>query len=113
MLGTDGLDSYLRKYGVELDPQLEALVGRHSRKPWTKFVTAENQHLVTPEALDFLDHLLRYDHQARRRDISSVKPLACSGQAVLLHRKRHDTFHTTMYTFHTTMYSVSTRQGFR
>ena len=24
----------------------------------------KNQHLVTPEALDFLDHLLRYDHQA-------------------------------------------------
>ena len=65
VLGTDELYSYLRKYGIELDPQLEALVGRHSRKPWTKFVTAENQHLVTPEALDFLDHLLRYDHQAR------------------------------------------------
>lgn len=25
----------------------------------------ENQHLVTPEALDFLDKLLRYDHQER------------------------------------------------
>ena len=71
MLGTDELDVYLRKYGIELDPQLEALVGRHSRKPWTKFVTAENQHLVTPEALDFLDHLLRYDHQARRRSLAS------------------------------------------
>jgi len=67
VLGTDELDAYLRKYGIELDPQLEALVGRHSRKPWAKFVTPENQHLVTPEALDFLDKLLRYDHQARRR----------------------------------------------
>ncbi len=65
VLGTDELDAYLRKYGIELDPQLEALVGRHSRKPWTKFVTPENQHLVTAEALDFLDKLLRYDHQAR------------------------------------------------
>lgn len=26
---------------------------------------AENQHLVTPEAIDFLDKLLRYDHQDR------------------------------------------------
>ena len=34
VLGTDELDAYLRKYGIELDPQLEALVGRHSRKPW-------------------------------------------------------------------------------
>lgn len=26
---------------------------------------SENQHLVSPEALDFLDKLLRYDHQSR------------------------------------------------
>lgn len=66
VLGTDELYAYLSKYGIELDPQLEALVGRHSRKPWTKFVSPENQHLVTPESLDFLDKLLRYDHQVRK-----------------------------------------------
>lgn len=38
---------------------------RHSRKRWERFVHSENQHLVSPEALDFLDKLLRYDHQAR------------------------------------------------
>jgi casein kinase II subunit alpha len=65
VLGTDELYRYLNKYGLELDPQLEAAVGRHARKPWTKFVSAENQHLVSPEALDFLDKLLRYDHQER------------------------------------------------
>lgn len=67
VLGTEELDTYLQKYGIELDAQLEELVGRHSRKPWTKFVNSENQHLVSPEALDFLDKLLRYDHQVRRR----------------------------------------------
>ena len=71
MLGTEALYAYLAKYGIELDPQLESLVGRHSRKPWTKFATPENSHLVTPEALDFLDHLLRYDHQARRLLLSA------------------------------------------
>ena len=65
MLGTEELDKYLAKYGIELDPQLEALVGRHTRKPWAKFVTVANQHLVSPEALDLLDKLLRYDHQVR------------------------------------------------
>lgn len=45
--------------------QLEALIGHHTRKPWNKFVTPENSHLVTPEAMDFLDKLLRYDHQVR------------------------------------------------
>lgn len=34
-------------------------MGSHSRKPWSKFVTPENQHLVSPEAIDFLDKLLR------------------------------------------------------
>ena len=39
--------------------------GRHSRKRWERFVHSENQHLVSPEAIDFLDKLLRYDHQER------------------------------------------------
>ncbi|KAG8373857.1 hypothetical protein BUALT_Bualt11G0068800 [Buddleja alternifolia] len=65
VLGTDELNAYLHKYRLELDPQLEALVGRHSRKPWSKFVNADNQHLISPEAIDFLDKLLRYDHQDR------------------------------------------------
>ena len=65
VLGTQELHAYLNKYRIELDPHLEALVGRHSRKTWSKFVNADNQHLVTPEAIDFLDKLLRYDHQER------------------------------------------------
>lgn len=38
---------------------------RHSRKRWERFVHSENQHLVSPESLDFLDKLLRYDHYER------------------------------------------------
>ena len=55
----------LRRYNLELDPQFDGILGRHTRKPWAKFVTPENQHLVTPEAIDMLDKLLRYDHQER------------------------------------------------
>ncbi|GMH41179.1 hypothetical protein BSKO_09089 [Bryopsis sp. KO-2023] len=65
VLGTDDLWVYLKKYGIELDPQLQNLVGQHSRKPWQKFVTTENKHLITPEAIDLVDKLLRYDHQER------------------------------------------------
>jgi casein kinase II subunit alpha len=65
VLGTDELYAYLAKYHIELDPHLEAMIGRHSKKAWTKFVTPENTHLVSPEALDFLDKLLRYDHASR------------------------------------------------
>eukprot|EP00897_Mesotaenium_endlicherianum_P005178 jgi/Mesen1/4689/ME000241S03727 len=65
VLGTDDLTTYLSKYRIELDPHLEALVGRHSRKPWSKFINSDNQHLLSGEAVDFLDKLLRYDHQDR------------------------------------------------
>ncbi|CAL9002164.1 unnamed protein product [Prunus brigantina] len=65
VLGTDELNAYLHKYRIELDPHLAALVGRHSRKPWTKFINVDNQHLSVPEAIDFVDKLLRYDHQER------------------------------------------------
>ena len=65
VLGTDELFDYLDKYNLELDPHFDGILGRHSRKPWHKFVTVENQHLITAEALDFCDKLLRYDHQER------------------------------------------------
>jgi len=65
VLGTDELYAYLEKYDLELDAHFDGLLGRWPRKPWNKFVTAENTHLVTPEAIDFIDKLLRYDHQER------------------------------------------------
>ncbi|XP_042415093.1 casein kinase II subunit alpha-like [Zingiber officinale] len=65
VLGTDGLTAYLNKYHLELDPQFEALVGRHSKKPWVKFINSDNQHVTVPEAVDFVDKLLKYDHQER------------------------------------------------
>jgi len=65
VLGTDDLYRYLEKYDLELDPHLESLVGTHVRKPLHKFITPETSHLAKPEAIDFLDRLLRYDHQDR------------------------------------------------
>ncbi|EKF31583.1 casein kinase II, alpha chain, putative [Trypanosoma cruzi marinkellei] len=65
VLGTDELMEYLQKYNLTLSPLLKAAVGRHSKKPWNTFVTRENQHLCPPEAFDFLDHLLQYDHVKR------------------------------------------------
>lgn len=46
-------------------PRCASDAGRHTRKPWSKFLNPENQHLVSPEAVDLLDKLLRYDHQER------------------------------------------------
>ncbi|KAL4623721.1 casein kinase II subunit alpha isoform X1 [Arapaima gigas] len=65
VLGTDDLYDYIDKYNIELEPRFNDILGRHSRKRWERFVHSENQHLVSNEALDFLDKLLRYDHQTR------------------------------------------------
>ncbi|XP_069757189.1 casein kinase II subunit alpha' isoform X2 [Narcine bancroftii] len=65
VLGTDELFDYLKKYHIELDPRFNDTLGQHSRKRWEQFIHSENRHLVSPEALDLLDKLLRYDHQQR------------------------------------------------
>uniref|UniRef100_A0A4W4DQ91 non-specific serine/threonine protein kinase n=1 Tax=Electrophorus electricus TaxID=8005 RepID=A0A4W4DQ91_ELEEL len=65
VLGTEELFSYLNKYHIELDTRFKDLLGQQTRKRWEHFVQPENQHLVSPEALDLLDKLLRYDHQQR------------------------------------------------
>jgi casein kinase II subunit alpha len=65
VLGTDELFDYLDKYNLELDPHFDGILGRHTRKPWSKFLNSDNQHLVSPEAVDLLDKLLRYDHHER------------------------------------------------
>ncbi|GER56682.1 protein kinase superfamily protein [Striga asiatica] len=53
----------LQDYDYSLD--LWSLGCMHSRKPWTKFINSDNQHVAVPEAIDFVDKLLRYDHQER------------------------------------------------
>lgn len=65
VLGTKDLFEYIDKYGLELDPNFVALIGTHPRKSWEKFVTEENRHVATPDALDLLHHMLVYDHQRR------------------------------------------------
>ncbi|KAI4369975.1 hypothetical protein MLD38_018364 [Melastoma candidum] len=74
VVGIDELNAYLRKYQLELDPQLEVLVGWHTKKPWSRFINADNQHLVSPKAIDFLDKLLRYDHQERLTAREAMSP---------------------------------------
>jgi len=65
VLGTDELFDYMEKYSIQLDPRFNDILGRHSKKRWERFINSENQHLVSGEALDLLDKLLKYDHQER------------------------------------------------
>lgn len=65
VLGTEELYAYLEKYDIDLDPQYDDILGTYARKPWSRFITSENQRFISNEAIDFLDRLLRYDHQER------------------------------------------------
>jgi casein kinase II subunit alpha len=55
VLGTDELNTYLAKYDLELDSHFDGLLSRYPRKPWNKFITPENSHLCSDEAMDFID----------------------------------------------------------
>jgi serine/threonine protein kinase len=72
---------YVDKYTIVLDPQYDEILGRYAslssasfsadkppsyqRKSWSRFITSENQRYISNEAVDFLDKILRYDHQER------------------------------------------------
>lgn len=64
VLGSNNLDKYLAKYNLVLSQEYED-IGYYNRRPWERFINENNQHLVTNEFLDFIDKLLRYDHQER------------------------------------------------
>ncbi|KAK7183462.1 casein kinase II subunit alpha [Paraphaeosphaeria sporulosa] len=65
VLGTEDLFDYLDKYDIELDAQYDDILSRYPKKPWHSFINADNQRFVSNDAIDFLDKLLRYDHQER------------------------------------------------
>eukprot|EP01114_Cavostelium_apophysatum_P007126 TRINITY_DN1887_c0_g1_i1.p1 TRINITY_DN1887_c0_g1~~TRINITY_DN1887_c0_g1_i1.p1 ORF type:complete len:346 (-),score=101.36 TRINITY_DN1887_c0_g1_i1:903-1940(-) len=65
VLGTEDLYAYLHKYSLKMDSQYQALVGKHSRKPLSQFINDTNRHVAVPQALDFVEKLLRYDGYER------------------------------------------------
>lgn len=41
------------------------MIGKHTKKHWSRFITPENQHLASGDAIDLIDKMLVYDHQLR------------------------------------------------
>lgn len=73
-----------QKYDIDLSAEFDDILGRYvlplalpslsvliwhthsyAKKPWSRFITSENQRFISNEAIDFLDKLLKYDHQER------------------------------------------------
>lgn len=64
VLGTDELERYLTRYDIELGSEYDDL-GSYPARPWSRFINAENEKLVSNEVCDLLTNLLKYDHQER------------------------------------------------
>lgn len=65
VLGTKELMAYVNKYGIRLSDEYDSILGNYARKPWSLFVTKDNQRLISNEVVDLIDKLLTYDHQLR------------------------------------------------
>ena len=66
VMGTEELYNYIQKFDITLDSHaFDGILGHFPRRIWTKFITANNSHRASPEALDLLDKMLVYDHTER------------------------------------------------
>lgn len=65
VLGTAELFEYLDKYEIDLDSHFEGVLGKHSKKPFNKFINNENKHLCSNDAIDLLSKMLIYDPAER------------------------------------------------
>ena len=64
VLGTDTFEDYLDKYG--LSKEMDAFEGCPSQhNGFDSFINDRNRETANPQAIEFLDKLLRYDHQER------------------------------------------------
>jgi len=67
VLGSEGLDAYIAKYTPvfpkDFDPSVLEL--NKPKRPWASLVTPATESRCTPDAIDLLDKMMRYDHEER------------------------------------------------
>ncbi|KAF8893840.1 kinase-like domain-containing protein [Infundibulicybe gibba] len=64
-LGTEQFDWYLRRYGIHYETHLKPLLINYPKIHWYQFIAPDNQALVSADAVDLLERLLKYDHHER------------------------------------------------
>lgn len=65
VIGTDDLVEWMQKYKLRFDSKFKSIMKPMETVPWKAFINEDNKDLCPPEAIDFLDKLLQYDHQLR------------------------------------------------
>ena len=56
---------YLKKYDIQLDSRFNDILGKYPKIEFQRFITKDNEHLCSKEAIEFLQGLLVYDHLER------------------------------------------------
>ncbi|PCH44572.1 kinase-like protein [Wolfiporia cocos MD-104 SS10] len=64
-LGSECFERYLAKYDLTLRSDNPEFLNSYVKQPWTRFICTDARHLATPDVLELIDKLLRYDHQER------------------------------------------------
>lgn len=73
VLGTEDLFIYADKYDIQLDVEFYETLGSQPKNNWRDFINSDNERFVDDDAIDFLDKLLKYDHNVgRNRDVGHV-----------------------------------------
>jgi len=54
VMGTEDLKQLLVKYDLQLDVKYNEYLGRYNKKKWDTYITSENMHFCTPDAMDLL-----------------------------------------------------------
>lgn len=66
VLGWPAFKEYLEKYGIELPPDMMALVDKSTKgRQWKTFVSKNCANLATDDAIDLISRCIRYDHTER------------------------------------------------
>jgi casein kinase II subunit alpha len=70
VIGTQDVLEYVDRFNLKLDPQISEKMQNFKKKPWDKFVSSLNSHLLSePEprdaVFDLLTRMLTIDHTNR------------------------------------------------
>lgn len=73
VMGTKPVLDYVAKYDAQMDPSLKSALGNYATRPLSSYVTEENKHLASSEAIDLLTKLLVIDHNHRLSAAEAMK----------------------------------------
>lgn len=75
VLGTKGLLNLVEKYDIDHTPDGFDDIPYFEKTPWQNFFNEDNESYASTEAIDFLDKLLRWDHEVRHDKVLSSQEL--------------------------------------